>query len=566
MSTRKERILGIDLGTTNSCVSVVEFGKTVVIPNSEGARTTPSIVHIEHGGVRVVGSRAKKRAVKYPERTIHSIKRHMGTNHRVNIDGFAYSPEQMASFILQKLKAQAEEYLMEPVSKAVVTVPAYFNDVQRMATRHAGSLAGLEVVRIVNEPTACSLAYGFHKMGPEEQCNIIVFDFGGGTFDVSILNISAGVVQVKATNGNNRLGGDDFDLRLAMHFNEEFRKQYGVDASQDLVARQRMLEAAEQAKIELSSTRFSHVSLPFLAVAHGEPRNLELDVSVDDFNRVTEHLLRSTAFPIETALKDAKMRPEQIDKVVLCGGTTRIPAIQQYIRRLFNKEPSKTINPDEAVSIGAALQGAVIAGEIEDLHLKDVIAISVNVEIEDGKVLRIVEKNTSIPHTYTHKFLTSMDNQRSIDVHVLQGEGQTVMGNISLANFTIDGLAPAPAGQQGMDVEFHIDADCIIQCSFKQGANQLKKALFKRSSGIDQEEVERLLAQEKTALGIDSLESPPPEKGSSGVDAKAASAGIAAGARDSAGIHHSTTKSGSGFLARIIEFVQGFLQGRNGRS
>ena len=529
----KERIIGIDLGTSNSCVAVSEFGKTIVVPNVEGGRTTPSIVYIDHSGSRLVGVPAKKRAIKYPERTVQSVKRYMGSNHRVQIDNTPFSPEQIAACILHKLKAQAEEYLNQPVSQAIITVPAYFDDAQRLATRHAGKLAGLEVLRVINEPTACALAYGFSKVPAGQETNIIIFDFGGGTFDVSILHISEGVVQVKATNGNNRLGGDDFDTRIAMHINDQVRKKYNVNPSVDPVARQRMMEAAEKVKIDLSGMGLAQVALPFLAVAPDGPVNLEMAVSLKEFNELTADLVKATAIPIETALADAKLTAAQIDNVVLVGGTTRIPAVQQFIRGYFNKEPAKTINPDEACAIGAAIQGGILSGDIEDLLLLDVIPMSLGVEDSDGgKCVRIIEKNTAIPTTRTHTFRTTKPAQTSLQVHVLQGEGKTVAGNISLARFEIQNIPRAPVGQ-AIDVDFHVDADGIFQCSYKQGDSKVQQVFLKRTSGYDQEQIEKLAKQEKAILEAMGLTTPELDSGNAD-DWTSKGAGGAAGRADSA--------------------------------
>lgn len=553
----KDKIIGIDLGTTNSCVAVVEFGKTVVIPNIEGARTTPSIVHIDHSGNRLVGMPAKKRSIKYPERTIRSVKRYMGSNHRVRVDEHTYSPEQMAATILHKLKRQAESYLNEPVSRAIITVPAYFDDLQRLATRNAGKLAGLDVLRVINEPTACALAYGFSKVEAGQEMNIIIFDFGGGTFDVSILHIAEGVVQVKATNGNNRLGGDDFDTRVAMFINEHVKKNYGVDASKDLVARQRMLEAAEKVKIELTGMRFSHVSLPFLAVANGEPVNLEFDVTLDEFDRITRDLVKLTALPIETALADAHLTGNDIDKVVLVGGTTRIPAVQQFIRSYFNKEPAKTINPDEAIAIGAAIQGGILSGDIEDLLLLDVIPMSLSVEEEDGSFHRLIEKNTAIPATRKHTFATTRDRQTSISVHVMQGEGKTPAGNISLARFDITGLPKALKGEQKVEVTFNVDADGIFQTSYTIGGEKAQQVLMKRTSGYDQEQMAKLAKDEAAVLEVKALLNPPEtmEDPAPAPNKKATSEHTS----QQQGAASSPNGQSSGFGAKIMEMINSIL-------
>ncbi len=506
----KDKIIGIDLGTTNSCVAVVEFGKTVVIPNVEGARTTPSIVHIDHSGNRLVGMPAKKRSIKYPDRTIRSVKRYMGSNHRVRVDEHTYSPEQMAATILHKLKRQAESYLHEPVSRAIITVPAYFDDLQRLATRNAGKLAGLDVLRVINEPTACALAYGFSRVEAGQEMNIIIFDFGGGTFDVSILHIAEGVVQVKATNGNNRLGGDDFDTRVAMFINEHVKKNFGVDASKDSVARQRMLEAAEKVKIDLTGMKFASVSLPFLAMGQdGQPVNLDMGITLDEFNSITQDLVKLTALPIETALADAHLTGEKIDKVVLVGGTTRIPAVQQFIRSYFNKEPAKTINPDEAIAIGAAIQGGILNGDIEDLLLLDVIPMSLSVEEEDGSFHRIIDKNTAIPTSRKHTFTTTRDRQTNISVHVMQGEGKTPAGNISLARFDITGLPKGNKGEQKVEVTFNVDADGIFQTSYMLGGDKAQQVLLKRTSGYDQDQMAKLAKEEAALLELKNLMNPP---------------------------------------------------------
>lgn len=493
MDNRK-KIIGIDLGTTNSCVAVIEGGKPVVIANTEGSRTTPSVVFFDQNGGRLVGLPAKRQAVKHPDRTIQSIKRYMGSNYRVTIDSMEFSPEQVSACILQKLKIQAQQYLNEKVTQAIITVPAYFDDSQRLATRHAGEIAGLEVLRVINEPTASALAYGFNK--PGEESNIVVFDFGGGTFDVTILQLSQGVLQVKSTNGNNRLGGDDFDERIAKLMVHYVRKLQGVDLRGDPVAKQRLKEAAEKAKIELSDMGSTHISLPFLGFKEGDPLHLDMDITQSQFNQLSEDLVRATGLPIQAALQDAKLSASQIDHVLLVGGSTRMPSVQQFIRGYFNKEPVKSINPDEAVSIGAAIQGGILSGEIQDVLLLDVIPITIGIEEPGGNFRPVVQKNSTIPVTKTLTCITTRDSQTSFPVHVLQGENNTADKNVSLARFDVDGIPAAPAGQQKMDIVFDIDADGIFNCSVKHAGGQMQKVVLKRTTGYNPEQLEVLKRNE----------------------------------------------------------------------
>lgn len=490
------KIIGIDLGTTNSCVAVIEGGKPIVIANSEGARTTPSIVSFDQNCSRLVGLPAKRQAIKHPDRTIQSIKRFMGTNHRVKVDHMEFSPEQISACILQKLKAQAQAYLGERVSKAIITVPAYFDDAQRLATRHAGEIAGLEVLRVVNEPTASALAFGFNKLGTE--ANIVIFDFGGGTFDVTILQLAEGVLQVKSTNGNNALGGDDFDDRIVKHVLNYVNANHHIDLSEDLVVLQRLKEAAEKAKIELSGMASTQISLPFLgAGASGDPINVEMTLTQEHFAHLTSDLVQATAIPIGNALRDAKLSAEKIDHVVLVGGTTRIPAVQQFIRTFFNKEPVKSVNPDEAVALGAAIQGGILCGEIQDILLLDVIPLTLGFEEPGEKFRKVVERNSTIPVSKTHSFKTTRDNQTSLQVHVLQGESERASANTSLARFDVDGIPAGPAGSQTIDVTFNIDADGIFQCSVKHAGGTLDRVILKRTTGYNQDQLEILKREEQ---------------------------------------------------------------------
>jgi molecular chaperone DnaK len=486
-----DKIIGIDLGTTNSCVSVVQQGRPVVIPNSEGQRTTPSIVSFDQQGQRIVGQAAKRMAIKHPDRTIQSIKRRMGTNYRVTIDHMSFSPEQISAIILQKLKVQAQSFLNEKVTKAIVTVPAYFDDAQRLATRHAGQIAGLEVVRVINEPTASALAYGLNKL--QQEANIIIFDFGGGTFDVTILQLAEQVLQVKATNGNNKLGGDDFDERIIQWLCTRFYQEHELDLSHNQLAWTRMKEAAEKAKVELSTVHHTDIQLPFMAYRAGDPLHLEATILREEFERMTEDLVRSTARPIEMALKDAKMSPDQINYVVLVGGTTRIPAVQQFIRRYFNREPAHSVNPDEAVAMGAAIQGGILTGEIHSVLLLDVLPLTLGLEGPGGRFEKIIDRNTIIPVAKKRIFTTAQEKQPSIHIHVVQGENERASENRSLARFSLSDIPPAAAGTPKVEVTFDVDVDGIFFCTSRLlPLGQPQSIELKRTSGLMREELEKL--------------------------------------------------------------------------
>ncbi|MDN5292794.1 MAG: molecular chaperone DnaK [Eubacteriales bacterium] len=487
------KVVGIDLGTTNSCIAVMEGGEVTVIPNAEGGRTTPSVVAFTKTGERLVGQAAKRQAITNPERTIMSIKRHMGTDYKVHIDGKAYTPQEISAMILQKLKADAEAYLGEPVTKAVITVPAYFTDAQRQATRDAGRIAGLEVLRIINEPTAAALAYGLDKEGSQ---TILVYDLGGGTFDVSILEIGDGVFEVKATSGNNRLGGDDFDDRIINWLVEEFRKEHGIDLRNDRMAMQRLKEAAEKAKIELSSVTSTNINLPFIAADHTGPKHIDVTLTRAKFEELTADLVEKTMGPTRQALADAGLEPKDIDKVILVGGSTRIPAVQEAIRRFLGKEPHKGVNPDEVVAIGAAIQAAVLAGEVKDVLLLDVTPLSLGIETLGGVFTVIIPRNTTIPTSKSQIFSTATDNQTSVEIKVYQGERPMARDNKLLGNFILSGIPPAPRGVPQIEVKFDIDANGIVHVSAKDLATGNQQAItITGSTGLSEEEIQRMMKE-----------------------------------------------------------------------
>ena len=485
------KIIGIDLGTTNSCVAVMEGGEPTVIANAEGSRTTPSVVAFAKNGERLVGQVAKRQAVTNPERTVISIKREMGTDYKVHIDGKDYTPPEISAMILQKLKADAEAYLGQPVTEAVITVPAYFSDAQRQATKDAGRIAGLDVKRIINEPTAAALAYGLDK---GEVHKILVYDLGGGTFDVSLMEVGDGVFEVLATAGNNRLGGDDFDNRIIDYVAGEFKKENGIDLLADRQAHQRLKEAAERAKIELSGNLTANINLPFITADATGPKHLDMTLTRAKFNELTSDLVEKTITPLNQALSDAGLKASDIDKVILVGGSTRIPAVQEAVQRVTGKEPFKGINPDECVAVGAAIQGGVLGGDVKDVLLLDVTPLSLGIETLGGVFTRLIDRNSTIPTKKSQVFSTASDGQRSVDVHVLQGEREMAAYNKTLGRFQLDGIAPAPRGVPQIEVTFDIDANGIVHVSAKDlGTGHEQKITITSSSNMSEEDIKRAM-------------------------------------------------------------------------
>ena len=485
------KIIGIDLGTTNSAVAVMEGGDATIIPNTEGNRTTPSVVAFTKDGERLVGETAKRQAITNPDRTISSIKREMGSDYKTKeIDGNSYTPEEVSAMILQKLKSDAESYLNDTVTDAVITVPAYFTDAQRQATKDAGKIAGLNVKRIINEPTAAALAYGMDK--ETDQAKIMVYDLGGGTFDVSILEVGDGVFEVLSTRGNNKLGGDDFDNRLVDYLAAEFKKETGVDLTKDLTAMQRLKDAAEKAKKELSSTKTTNVNLPFITAVDGQPVHLDITVTRAKFDELTQDLVEATRGPVEDALKDASLSPSDIQKVLLVGGSSRIPAVQDLVKNIIGKEPQRDINPDECVALGAAIQGGVLTGEVKDLLLLDVTPLSLGIETLGGVTTKLIERNTTIPTKKSQIFTTAADGQTDVDIHVVQGEREMAADNTTLGRFQLTGIPAARRGVPQIEVTFDIDANGIVNVSAKdQGSGKEQKITITSSTNLTEEEIDK---------------------------------------------------------------------------